>query len=159
MLTYHTTTNHTHKSQMSTPSSWLTLSKRLAIVTGGGSGIGSAVSKSLARAGANVAILDQNLENARETSIFINTRVNAAGQGGKSSYYMCDVSNYAQVSDVVENVIKDFEEQAQLSIAVNCAGITVDRMMNKMTEGEWDKVLDVNLKGTFFMTQVTSKAM
>lgn len=137
--------------------SWVSLAGRLAFVTGGGSGIGAAVAKSLARAGANVAVLDRNLEAARETATFINTNINASGNGGRAYSFAVDVSKLDQVELAVEQSQDHF--QLPLTISVNCAGITVDKFMSKMTEEDWDRVLDVNLKGTFFVTKATSKAM
>ena len=138
--------------------SWLTLSKKLAFITGGGSGIGAAVAKGCARAGANVAVVDRNFEAAKETSIFINTHLNAAGLGGRAIPLQVDVTSLAEIEAGVAEATKRFPE-TPLSISVNCAGITVDKFMHKMTEQDWDRVLNVNLKGTFLVTQVTSKVM
>ncbi|KAH9261016.1 hypothetical protein BASA81_000720 [Batrachochytrium salamandrivorans] len=136
---------------------WLSLSGKLAFVTGAGSGIGAAVAKSLARAGASVAVLDRNEEAARNTATFINTNINASGAGGRATFFQVDVSNLAQVEQAVDKSQEHFS--LPLTLSVNCAGITVDKFMSKMTEEDWDRVLDVNLKGTFFVTKATSKAM
>src|SRR5437868_6036809 len=134
---------------------WLTLAKNLAFVTGGGSGIGSAVAKGLARAGADVAVVDRNEEAARETAIWINTRLNAAGLGGRALHLAADVSKWDQVDNAVQEAAEAFKGKSPLTVAVNCAGITVDKFMSKMDENDWDRVIDINLKGTFFVTKAS----
>jgi len=138
---------------------WLTLAKNLAFVTGGGSGIGAAVAKGLARAGADVAVVDRNIEAAKQTSIWINTHINAAGLGGRALHYAADVSKLSDIEQAVNEATEAFNGKSSLTVAVNCAGITVDKFMSKMDENDWDKVIDVNLKGTFFVTKATSKVM
>ena len=143
--------------KMTTP--WLSLAKQLAFVTGGGSGIGAAVAIGLAKAGADVIVADRNVEAARATAILINTRINAAGLGGKAKAVSVDVSKLDDVEKAVKEGEEEFRDSSSLMIAVNCAGITIDKFMTKMDENDWDRVLDVNLKGTFFVTKTTSKAM
>jgi len=144
---------------MTTTAPWISLAKNLAFVTGGGSGIGAAVAKTLAKAGADVAVVDRNAEAARETSVWINTKLNAAGLGGRALHFEVDVSKLDQVEKAVAEAEEAFKGKSSLTVAVNCAGITVDKFMSKMTEDDWDRVLDVNLKGTFFVTKATSKVM
>ena len=67
--------------------------------------------------------------------------------------------NDDQVEKTVKDIESEFEGSSNLNIAVNCAGITVDKFMSKMDENDWDRVLNVNLKGTFFVTKAASKAM
>jgi NAD(P)-dependent dehydrogenase (short-subunit alcohol dehydrogenase family) len=138
---------------------WLTLAKKLAIVTGGGSGIGQSVAKQLARAGADVAVLDRNGESARETAVYINSNINAAGLGGRASSYSVDVSKWNEVENAIKTAHEEFQGKSNLAIAVNCAGITRDKFMMKMDEEDWNKVLDINLKGTFFVSKAAAKYM
>lgn len=135
----------------------VSLSGRIGIVTGGGSGIGKAVAMSLARAGANVAVLDRDGEAARRTSVEINTTINAAGKGGSAMFSQVDVTSLNELKQTVQKAQENLD--GTLTCAVNCAGITVDGFMLKMTEDQWDKVLDVNLKGTFFLTQAVAQAI
>lgn len=145
--------------QASTPQPWINLARRLAFVTGGGSGIGAAVAVGLAKVGADVAVVDRNPEAAKATSVLINTTISAAGLGGKARHFAADVSKWEDVQRAVQEAEEAFEGSSKLHIAVNCAGITVDKFMSKMEEADWDRVIDINLKGTFFVTKATSKAM
>lgn len=138
---------------------WLTLAKRLAIVTGGGSGIGQSVAKQLARSGADVAVLDRNEQSAKDTAVYINSNINAAGLGGSASFYAVDVSKWNEVESAIKSASEEFQGKSDLSIAVNCAGITRDKFMMKMDEDDWNRVLDINLKGTFFVTKAAAKYM
>lgn len=133
------------------------LAGRIGVVTGAGSGIGRCVAISLARAGANVAVLDRDLAGARATAVEINTRINAAGQGGSASAFAADVTRKEDVVAAVAGAQDRLE--GTLTHAVNCAGITADVMMHKMSEAQWDSVLSVNLKGTFLVTQAVSDAI
>lgn len=137
----------------------VSLKGKLAVVTGAGSGLGAAVAKAMARAGADVAALDRNENSAKETSVWINTTLDAAGLGGRAASFGCDVSSLSDVEKAVKEATEVFADRSKLCVAVNCAGVTVDKFMSKMTEEDWDRVLNINLKGTFFVTKVTSQAM
>mmetsp|Transcript_17167 Transcript_17167/g.33655 ORF Transcript_17167/g.33655 Transcript_17167/m.33655 type:complete len:260 (+) Transcript_17167:128-907(+) len=133
------------------------LAGRVGVVTGAGSGIGREVALSMARAGANVAVIDMNPEAARSTSVEINTRINAAGLGGTAISLPVDVSDEAQVQDAIKQAQERLE--GNITYAVNCAGITADAFMHKMSVDQWDRVLDVNLKGTFIVTKAVAAAI
>nr|UST29461.1 estradiol 17-beta-dehydrogenase 8-like [Haliclona caerulea] len=130
----------------------LLLSGRLALVTGGASGIGRAICQSLAKAGASVAVVDKNIEGAEETG-------HSLAKIGRSqhSYHCADVTSSLQVNKLILKVQED--HQRPPCILVNSAGITKDALFLKMKEEAFDEVIDVNLKGTFLMSQFTSKAM
>jgi len=130
----------------------VTLKGRIAIVTGAGSGIGRSVAISLAQAGANVAALDRDLSGVTATADSINKL-------RPNSCLPLQVDVTEQQS--IESAVKESKQGLQgiLTCAVNCAGITADGFMLKMNGDQWDKVLSVNLKGTFLVTQAVSRAI
>jgi NAD(P)-dependent dehydrogenase (short-subunit alcohol dehydrogenase family) len=136
----------------------VSLANRLAFVTGGGSGIGQAVCYQLSRAGANVMVVDRNADSARATATFINTNIEAAGLGGRAAAYGLDVTKMNEISQAIAHA-QDHFDSTPLSLGVHCAGITKDMFMSKMTEADWDAVLNVNLKGTFLCTKAVAHAI
>jgi 17beta-estradiol 17-dehydrogenase/3alpha(17beta)-hydroxysteroid dehydrogenase (NAD+) len=133
------------------------LAGRIGLVTGGGSGIGRAVSVALARSGCSVAVLDRDARAAQDTAVFINTHLEAAGKGGPALALGVDVTDLASVRAAVAQAQRELP--GRLNVAVNCAGVTADGFMHKMEEAQWDRVLDINLKGTFFVTQAVANAI
>ncbi len=128
----------------------LELSGKVALVTGGAQGIGRAIALLLARNGADVAISDINLEKAQETA-------NEIQSLGKRSVAMrVNVADFKEVEKMVETIV---EQLGRIDILVNNAGITRDRLILRMTEEDWDAVLDVNLKGTFNCTKAAIRYM
>lgn len=113
-------------------SSWLKLSQKTAIVTGSSSGIGAAVAKELLAHGANVIGVDINTDEAQ---------------------IRCDVADEAQVKAVFSELFTNnkSDQQQPPSILINCAGITRDGWIGKMSLDQWQKVQDVNMTGTFLM--------
>jgi 3-oxoacyl-[acyl-carrier protein] reductase len=126
------------------------LTGRIAVVTGGAQGIGEAISLTLAREGALIAIIDVNLEKAQETS------ANIKKLGVDSEAYKADVSNTAEVEATVDKIVDKFK---RIDILVNNAGVTRDNLLIRMTEQEWDLVIAINLKGTFNFTKAVGKIM
>jgi len=120
------------------------LKGRKSIVTGGAAGIGKAIATYLARAGADVAVCDVNLEGATATATEL------AASGVKSLAYKFDVGSFAETQDAVNRIIADL---GTVHVLVNNAGITKDTMLLRMTEQDFDRVLTVNLKGAFNMTK------
>ncbi|GIY01798.1 estradiol 17-beta-dehydrogenase 8 [Caerostris darwini] len=123
------------------------LNGRVAIVTGGGSGIGRAVCKVFANEGATVIAADLNESAAKETIQDIS---------GQHFAQSVDVSQSESVLGLVSKIKQDCPIP---DILVNCAGITRDSFMLKMSETMFDDVIKVNLKGTYLMTQAISKLM
>jgi 3-oxoacyl-[acyl-carrier protein] reductase len=123
---------------------------RVAIVTGAGRGIGAATARRLAAEGAHVALLDLDQGAAEAMARTINA------DGGTATGYACDVSVAASVEFVVDAVVRD---AGRLDVVVNNAGLTRDRMLFKMTEDDWDDVIDVNLKSVFLMARAGQRHM
>ena len=119
-------------------SSWLQLAKKTAIVTGGASGIGKAVVKALAAQDCRVISADRRVLLPQEDD--------ASGDGGNIISAQLNVTNSQEVRNL-------FEEFADTSILVNCAGITRDNFVEQQTLEDWNEVLDVNLRGTFVTCQ------
>jgi NAD(P)-dependent dehydrogenase (short-subunit alcohol dehydrogenase family) len=128
----------------------MTVKDRIALVTGGGSGIGRQVSLSLASSGAKVAVVDINNDNALKTVIEIREA------GGDAIALQCDVSVKEECINSVESVI---EKWGKIEILVNCAGILFDRSLSKLTEEAFDKVHKINLKGPMFFIQAAIEPM
>ncbi len=119
------------------------LKGKTAIVTGGSQGIGKAISLLLAKNGANVAILFVGDETPA-----INTVKEIESMGGKAIYMTCNVADFEAAKAAVAKVVEEF---GTVDILINNAGITKDNLMLKMSEADYDAVLNVNLKGTFNM--------
>jgi 3-oxoacyl-[acyl-carrier protein] reductase len=125
-------------------------SARVAIVTGAARGIGAATARRLAEDGLAVAVLDLDEGSAKGTVEAIESA------GGRAIAVGADVSDPAQVEAAVTRVA---EELGGPTVLVNNAGITRDNMLFKMTESDWDMVMDVHLKGAFLMTRAVQKYM
>jgi len=126
------------------------LKDKVAMVTGGGSGIGEATALEFVKEGAKVAVCDINEETAKATA------EKCKGAGGESEAFKLDVSNKQNVDEVVKAIVDRF---GRLDILINNAGITQDSFAVKMSEEQWDKVLNVNLKGTFLCCQAVIPIM
>ena len=126
------------------------LQNKLALITGGAQGIGKTISEELVQNGAHVVLGDVNLEGAQATAEAINNN------GGSASAVKIDVSNPAEVKQVFDSILKD---KKPIDIMINNAGITRDGLMIRMKEADWDRVLNINLKGTFLCSQQAAKQM
>ena len=114
---------------------------KVAVVTGAGRGIGSAIALRLARGGAKVAALSRTPRNAERCAEEINALFPEMAKA-----YAVDVADHPAMLDVGKQVVADF---GKVDILVNNAGVTRDSLMLRMKEDEWDLVLDTNLKGAF----------
>ena len=124
--------------------------QRIAIVTGSARGIGAGVAKRLAANGMAVAVLDLNEADCADTVAEIEKA------GGKAIAVGADVSKADQVQAAVEKVVAELGEP---TVLVNNAGVIRDNMLFKMTEGDWETVINVHLKGAFLMTQAVQQYM
>jgi len=126
------------------------LKDRVAIVTGGGAGIGEATCMRFAQEGAKIVVADMDMAGAQRVADAIKAK------GGHAVPFKVDVRLAADVANMVGAAIKDF---GTLDILVNNAGINRDAIAKRMTEEQWNIVLDVNLKGTFLCCQAASVPM
>jgi len=130
----------------------LRLDNQVAIVTGGTNGIGKAIALALARQGAKVLAVGTNEERGKAVC----EEAKAETQKESVIFFKADVSDKAQVEKLMSECLERFEK---VDILVNCAGITRDGLLMKMSEEDWDKVLDVNLKSCFHTCQAVIRPM
>src|SRR2546425_8120790 len=119
---------------------------KIALVTGTGSGLGKTIAIGLAQAGADVALteLPDKLKSAEETA----REVEKAGR--KALVVPLDVLRLSTIGEMADEVVRRF---GRIDILVNNAGVNVPKLAVDVTEADWDRVLDVDLKGVFFTTQ------
>ncbi|MBE6175439.1 MAG: 3-oxoacyl-[acyl-carrier-protein] reductase [Rikenellaceae bacterium] len=124
------------------------LEGKVALVTGAGRGIGKAIALRFAQEGANVAFTDLALNEAVEESV---KEIEALGVKVKA--YASNAANFDETHEVVKQIVEDF---GRIDVLVNNAGITKDGLMMRMSEAQWDAVINVNLKSAFnFIHAVT----
>ncbi len=126
------------------------LKDKIALVTGGGQGIGQVIGDNLAKSGAHVIFGDINLENAEKSA------ENVLANGGNASATLINVADPENVKVAFDSIAKEFKP---LDILINNAGITKDGLFVRMKEDDWDRVLAVNLKGSFLCGQQAAKHM
>ncbi len=126
------------------------LSGQVAIVTGASQGLGQAMAIELAANGAKVVCVARNAEKLAETVATI------AAAGGTAEAFTCDVKDGAKVDQLVDAVV---EKWKRLDILVNNAGITRDTLLPRMSDDEWDDVIETNLRGTFLFARAASRVM
>lgn len=126
------------------------LKGKTAVVTGAARGIGQAIAVKLAQQGASLALCDLDADWLEETAGLVEQA------GARVACYGVDVSNAVAVESVVKQVESDF---GGIDILVNNAGITKDGLLMRMSEADWDAVLNVNLKGVFLFTKAAMRGM
>jgi len=126
------------------------LKGKIALVTGGGQGIGQVIGDNLAKSGAHVIFGDINLENAKKSA------EDVLANGGNASATLINVADPENVKVAFDSIAKEFKP---LDILINNAGITKDGLFVRMKEDDWDRVLAVNLKGSFLCGQQAAKHM
>jgi acetoin reductase-like protein len=123
---------------------------KIAVVTGAGRGIGKAVALRLAEEGAHVVIADINTQTANRTVDEIKMRANRA------LACQVDVGNVAEIQEMVDSAVTEF---GRIDILVNAAGVAQTGLFMELTEEQWDRVIDTNLKGTTFCIQAVGRQM
>ncbi|HKZ46059.1 MAG TPA: 3-oxoacyl-[acyl-carrier-protein] reductase [Thermodesulfobacteriota bacterium] len=126
------------------------LKDKIALVTGAAQGIGKAIALRLANSGADLAVLDMNLEKAEETAKEIEKL------GRRAIALKANVASLQEAETIMDETVARL---GAIHILVNNAGITRDALILRMKEEEWDAVIDVNLKGTFNCTKAAVRYM
>jgi 3-oxoacyl-[acyl-carrier protein] reductase len=124
------------------------LDGKVALVTGGSRGIGRSIAESLAQGGARVAVVARDAGRAQAAA----GELPGEGHGG----YGCDVADAEAVTALIKQVEGDF---GSLDILVNNAGVTGDNLLMRLTDAEWDRVVDTNLKGAFNAIRAAARGM
>jgi 3-oxoacyl-[acyl-carrier protein] reductase len=123
---------------------------KVAVITGSGRGIGAATAARLASEGAAVVVSDMDPKTTAETAEKI------AAEHGKAKGIAADVTDRESVENLVKGAVDAF---GRLDVLVCCAGIIRDNLIYKMTDDDWDGVIDTHLKGTFFAAREAQKVM
>ena len=126
------------------------LKDKVAVITGAANGIGRAVAETFAREGARLMLADLMEEELERVAAAIRQN------GGEAQTFVCDVTDRSRVERLIAETSAQF---GRLDIVVNNAGITADAQLVKMTEEQWDRVIDVNLKGVFNVAQAAARVM
>ena len=126
------------------------LANQIALVTGAGRGIGRAIALKFAAEGASVVCVSRTAENAEKAAAEVRA------QDRKAWAYALDVADAAAVNGMAERVLA---ECGRVDILVNNAGVTRDGLMMRMSDEDWDAVVNTNLKGAFLMTRAFSRSM
>lgn len=127
------------------------LTDKIAVVTGAGRGIGRAIAERFAAEGAKVAIISRTEANSIAVADALN-----ANKPDCARPYAVDVANSAAVADMGKQVLADF---GKVDILVNNAGVTRDNLLLRMSDEEWDTVLNTNLKGAFHMVKAFQRSI
>ena len=126
------------------------LANQIAVVTGAGRGIGRAIALKFASEGADVVVVSRTQENSEKVA-------NEIGALGRKAWaFAVDVADSTAVSAAAEKILA---EAGNVDILVNNAGVTRDGLLMRMSDADWDTVLDTNLKGAFLVTKAFSRAM
>lgn len=126
------------------------LKDKVALITGGGRGIGREIALACAREGADIAVWDVNPADAEKTCADIEAL------GRKTLWQQVDVTDIAKVEEGINKIL---DKLNKIDILVNNAGITKDNLLLRMSQQEWDAVINVNLKGTFNCTKAVFRPM
>ena len=126
------------------------LTNKVAIITGASQGIGKGMAKTFSKAGAHVACVSRNKDNLKSVADSL------IKNGGVASFYTCDVSSL----DAFQHTIKEIaENHGSVDILVNNAGVCKDKLIMRMSEDDWNKVININLNGAFNGIKAVSQIM
>jgi len=126
------------------------LTNQIAVVTGGGRGIGRAIALKFANEGADVVVVSRTQENSEKVA----AEIRALGR--KAWAFAVDVADATAVNAAAEKILA---EAGKVDILVNNAGVTRDGLLMRMSDADWDTVLNTNLRGAFLVTKSFSRAM
>ena len=126
------------------------LSDRVAVITGGGTGIGKAIALGMAQAGANLVLTGRRLSPLNEVA------KKARALGRKVLCFSVDIQDLSKMRGCVKAVVREF---GKIDILVNNAAVAIHEPMENVTEKNWDRIMDTNLKGAFFCAQAVGKTM
>ena len=126
------------------------LTNKVAVVTGGGGGIGAAIARGLAQFGAELAVVDMDHAAAGNVANDIES------QGGQSLAVQADLTDKDDLQRMIDQVVTRF---GRIDVLVNSAGINIRKPSLEVTESDWDKVVDINLKAVFFCTKAVGRIM
>ena len=129
------------------------LAGKVALITGGSRGIGASIVKKFAEQGAHVAFTYRSTE---ESANLVAAEAAALCEGVRVIGYKSDAASFDQTKELIENVMKEF---GQIDVLVNNAGITRDNLLMRMTEEQWDDVIETNLKSLFNFTKNIMRPM
>ena len=129
----------------------MVLKEKIVLVTGGSRGIGRAIARAMAEQGANVAFTFRSAQEAAE-----NVKKEIESMGRKALAIQSDAKDINGAQQVVDRVLKEFQ---RIDILVNNAGITKDTLLMRMSEQDWDEVLNTNLKGAFNFSKAACRPM
>jgi len=127
------------------------LENKVALITGAGRGIGKAIAMRFAQEGCKIAFTDIALND-----VVLETEKELKALGVEAKAYASNAANFAETQQVVDEIVKDF---GRIDILVNNAGITKDTALKRMTEEQWDAVINVNLKSVFNFTKAVQPVM
>ena len=126
------------------------LKNKVAIITGASRGIGKSIAEEISKSGAHVVCVSRS----RDDLLKISNKL--SDEGFSSSFFVCDVSDFSDFKKLIDDTVSKFN---RVDILVNNAGITKDNLIMRMPESDWDKVIDVNLKGVFNGIKAISRQM
>ncbi len=126
------------------------LDNNIAIVTGASRGIGRGIAENLAEAGAHVVCVSRSLEAVKTVASELKSK------GFQASFAACNIADFKEAADLIQSIVKDL---GKIDILVNNAGITRDTLLMRMSEEDWDTVINTNLKGAFNTTKAVTRPM
>lgn len=136
----------------------LKLNNKVAIVTGSSRGIGKSIAEQLVYHGCKVVILSRNIDELYSVKEHIQSNIGDGNKGTVSKIicYECDTTNQSEFKEIAQEV---YDKWGSIDILINNAGITKDKLLLRLNENDWDKVINVNLKGYYNTIKIVSRFM